>query len=146
VKPTQATAPKPTVTPESVAYEYPAPVLLKPPVDQPVSWRSTVLVQWSPVGTLAAGEYYHLRVYRPTTPGLEDYGDYVFTKQTEYRLERTFLAPFHPPAGGGQAVVYWWVSVVRKTGEDQNGKPIGIEISLPSDKWTLVLDPKPEGQ
>jgi hypothetical protein len=147
VGPTQTAAPRPTNTSEPLAYTHPAPVLLDPPMNRPVSWNSTVLLKWSSVGDLAADEYYYLHLDRPPmTAGMTYYGDYVFTKETEYRLEGSFLAPFHPPAGQGQAVVYWWVSVVRKTGEDQNGKPIGVDVSLPSGKWTLILDPKPEGK
>jgi hypothetical protein len=116
-------------------------------MNRPVAWKSTLILKWSSVGDLAADEYYYLHLDRPpTTPGMEYYGDYVFTKETEFTLETSFLAPFHPPAVEGQAVVYWWVSVVRQTGEDQSGKPIGVDISLPSDKWTLILDPKPEGK
>ena len=43
-------------------------------------------------------------------------------------LRSAFLAPFHLPSEQGQAEVYWWVRVVRKTGEDENGKPVGVDI------------------
>ncbi len=147
VPPTSTPAPRPlpTSTPGAEALKYPAPMLLDPPPYRPVGWKDTVLLQWTSVGTLAEDEYYHLHMERPpAVAGQEWYGDYVYTQDTQYLAEGAFLAPFHPPAAYGRAVVYWWVRVVRKTGEDQNGKPIGVDISLPSEKWTLVLEPKPE--
>ncbi len=106
-----------------------------------------MLLEWTSVGELAEDEYYHVHLERPPkTVGEEWWGDYVYTKETSYLAEGAFLAPFHLPEVQGQAVVYWWVRAVRKTGEDENGKPIGIDISLPSEKWALILDPKPERQ
>ena len=74
------------------------------------------------------------------------WGDWVYTKETQYVLEGPFLDAFRPPEVQGDAVVDWWVRVVHKTGETQDGKPIGIDISLPSDKWALIVAPKPEGK
>jgi hypothetical protein len=138
--------PSPTNTPEAVALKYPAPELLDPPLARPVSWKSTVLLKWSSVGALGADEYYHVHLERPPKTQAEEwYGDYVYTRETAYLAEGAFLAPFHPPEVQGPAVVYWWVRVVRKTGEDENGKPLGVDISLPSQKRSLFLDPKPAG-
>jgi hypothetical protein len=142
-EPTEA-PPPPTNTPAVGELKYPPPVLLEPPANQPVGWKSTVLMIWNSVGELAEDEYYHLHMERrPQTEGQEWYGDYVYTKDTEYRAEGAFLDPFHPPQAQGQGVVYWWVRVVRKTGEDANGKPIGIDISPYSEQRTLILNPKP---
>jgi hypothetical protein len=137
---------KPTDTPDASTFKYPPPALLEPPNQRPVSWKSTVLLQWSSVGKLAADEYYHLHLERrPTTPAEQWYGDYVYTKEPQYLADADFLAPFHPPAALGRATVYWWVRVVRKTGEDEDGKPIGVDISAYSEERTLKLDAKPEG-
>ncbi len=136
----------PRRTPVAVEREYPAPALLEPPDGRPVSWKSTVLLKWSSVGRLAEDEYYHLHLERrPEASGQEWYGDYVFTKDTQYLAEGSFLAPFHPPEEYGQGSVYWWVRVVRRTGVDQNGKPVGIDVGEYSEERTLVLDAKPEG-
>jgi hypothetical protein len=147
---TTSTAPSPTSTrAESAPAElkYPAPALLEPPRDRPVSWKSTVLLKWSSVGNLASDEYYHLHLERrPDAEGQDWYGDYVYTKDTQFLAEVAFLAPFHPPHEYGQGTVYWWVRVVRKTGEDRNGKPLGVNIGEFSGEWTLILDPKPEGE
>lgn len=137
----------PTNTPGTVELKYPPPVLLDPPNNRPVSWKSTVLLVWSSVGELDEDEYYHVHLERPPkTEGELWYGDYLYTKETEVLVEGAFLAPFHLPAEYGHGVVYWWVRVVRKTGEDDSGKPIGIDIGAPSEKRTFITEPKPEGQ
>jgi hypothetical protein len=136
--------PTATDTPEAENLIYSAPLPLEPPDDAPVSWKATVLIKWSSVGPLATDEYYHLHLdaYREAD-GEHWYGDYVYTKDTQYLAEGTFLAPFHPSAEQGRAIVYWWVRVVRKTGVDENGRPVGLDISPPSEKHTFIVDPKP---
>lgn len=137
--------PEPTDTPDASNLVYPPPALLDPPNGRPVSWQSTVILKWSSVGDLAKDEYYHLHMERrPQTAGEDWYGDYIYTKDTSYLAEEDFLAPFHQPADRGEATVYWWVRVVRKTGEDENGKPIGVDIGAHSEERTLRLEPKPE--
>jgi hypothetical protein len=104
-----------------------------------------VLLEWSEVGELAEDEYYHLHLDAVREVTDEPwYGDYVYTKDASYRIEGAFLAPFHPPQSQGDAVVSWWVRVVRKTGEDENGKPLGADLSAPSEKWTFIAESKPE--
>jgi hypothetical protein len=135
----------PTDTPSVADFKYPPPALLAPPNFQPVSWKSTVLLEWSSVGQLGEDEYYHLHLERrPEAEGQAWYGDYVYTKETEFLAEAGFLAPFHPPAEYGQGIVSWWVRVVRKTGEDDKGKPIGVDIGAYSEERTLILEAKPE--
>jgi hypothetical protein len=139
-------APTSTDAPSSsnTVIKYPPPSLLEPPDNRPVSWQNSVLLKWTPVGELAEDEYYHVHLERrPRTAQEPWYGDYVYTRDTEFWAEGAFLAPFHPPQEHGHGVVYWWVRVVRQTGEDQNGKPIGIDISPYSEERTLILDPKP---
>ena len=80
---------------------------------------------------------------RPMTDGQEWYGDYVFTKESRFLADVPFLAPFHHSTEHGQATVYWWVWVVQKTGEDEDGKPIGMDISPYSEERTMILEPKP---
>ena len=149
-KPTQTKAatsepPAPTDTPDASDLVYPPPALLDPPNERPVGWESTVTLKWSSVGDLAEDEYYHLHMERrPATEGEDWYGDYVYTKDTSYLAEGAFLAPFHPPGDYGESTVYWWVRVVRKTGEDENGKPTGVDIGAHSEERTLRLDPKPD--
>jgi hypothetical protein len=149
-EPTEETAPTleppaPTDTPSAEDLRYPPPALLEPPDGRPVSWKNTVLLKWSSVGELAEDEYYHLHLERrPEAEGQEWYGDYVYTKENEHLAEAEFLAPFHPPAEYEKGMVYWWVRVVRKTGEDKNGKPVGVDISARSEERTLTLDAKPE--
>ena len=137
--------PTPTSTPDAATLKYPPPALLDPPNERPVSWQSTVILEWSSVGKLGQDEYYHVHLERrPTTEGEEWYGDYVFTKENSFLAEVSFLRPFHPSADRGPATVYWWVRVVRQTGEDDNGKPVGVDIGRHSEERTLVLEPKPD--
>jgi hypothetical protein len=136
----------PTNTPDASVLTFPPPALLDPPNNQPVAWKSTMLLRWSPVGELAEDQYYHLHVERrPQTEGQTWYGDYVYTKETEHLLEAAFLAPFHLSAEHDKAVVYWWVRVVRQTGVDDNGKPVGVDIGAPSEERTMILDTRTEG-
>lgn len=134
----------PTEAPLTRVMIYPPPSLLDPPQDQPVSWGSTMLLQWTSVGELDEDEYYHVHMERrPMTDGQEWYGDYVFTKESRFLADVPFLAPFHHSTEHGQATVYWWVWVVQKTGEDEDGKPIGMDISPYSEERTMILEPKP---
>ncbi len=136
-----------TSTPGPGQFKYPAPELLEPPAGQRVVWKGSLVLEWASVGELAADEYYALEFYRPPrTADMQPYGDYVFVKETKFLWEGDFQAPFHPPEVQGEAEVLWWVRVVRKTGEDEHGKPLGADLSLPSSRRTLILDPKPEGQ
>lgn len=143
---TAATAqpPTPTSTPNAANLKYPPPAPLEPPNEIVISWGSTATLEWSPVGKLAEDEYYHLHLERrPKTEGERWYGDYIYTKDTSYLADRTFLAPFRLQPDQGQALVYWWVRVVRKTGEDENGKPVGVDIGAYSKERTLRLEPSP---
>jgi hypothetical protein len=142
----EAAAPTATQTPAALELKYGTPILLDPPPNMSVSWGSTVLFKWTSVGELAADEYYAVEFYRPPKPGIQDYGDTFFVKETKYLWAEFDKDPFHPPEVQGPMVVDWWVRVVRKTGETESGKPFGIDLSLPSQKWTLILNPKPGGQ
>jgi hypothetical protein len=141
--PTSEPPPAATEAPET---KYPPPALQSPPDEVPISWGYSVLLEWSSVGDLAEDEYYRVQLdaYREVNDE-PWYGDYVFVKETSFRAEEAFLAPFHPPVAQGQGVVYWWVEVVRKTGEDANGKPLGEPLSQPSEKRTFITEPKPDG-
>lgn len=138
--------PAPTITSRPTATpKYAAPVLLEPPNEVSISWGYKVLLIWQPVGDLTEDEYYcvHLDAYRESDRA-PWYGDYAFTKDSSFLVGDAFLAPFHPPQLQGRAMVYWWVSIVRKTGQDQSGKPVGVEISPPSAKRLFVTESKPE--
>ncbi|MFC2036726.1 hypothetical protein ACFLYD_01980 [Chloroflexota bacterium] len=144
--PSTATKPPiPSDTPAPGQIKFPPPVLLDPPSGGRVPWKSRVLLRWDSVGELAKDEYYSLQFDRPSrAEETTAYGDYVYVKDTEYLWEGSALAPFHAPEVQGEATVFWWVRVVRQTGEDENGKPVGVELSPSSGKWTLILEPKPD--
>lgn len=140
----EPTSPPQPTTPLKPSVKYPPPALLGPEDSVPISWNYSVLMEWSDVGELDEDEYYHLHLdgVREVT-GEPWYGDYVYTKETSYRAEEDFLAPFHPPEEQGRGVVSWWVRVVRKTGEDQDGKPVGVDVGSPSEKLTFITESKP---
>lgn len=138
----QPSAPTNTVAPPSLKYA--APTLLEPHDRRRVSWNSTLYLKWTSVGELSEDEYYHLHLERPPpTQGVDWWGDWVYTKATEYVLEQPFLVPFHLAREHGSAEGYWWVRVVRKTGEDESGKPLGVDIGAPSERRTVILEPRP---
>jgi hypothetical protein len=125
-------------------FKYPSPTLVDPPNGRPVGWQGTVTLVWRGVGELAADEYYHVHLDRPPrSSGEQWYGDYVYTKETTHLVDQSFLAPFHLTQEQGRTNVYWWVRVVRKTGEDENGKPIGVDIGSPSEKRYFTVEPRP---
>jgi hypothetical protein len=143
--PGQATPPKPTRTPAPDASIYPPPTLREPPEGARVQWRAELTLEWEPVGELAEDEYYRVDLHRPSeTEGLSEYGDSVLSKEPIAVFRHSFLAAFHPPEVQGDAEVEWWVRVVRKTGEDENGKPVSQDLGAPSGKRTLIFDPKPD--
>ena len=139
-----AQPPTPTKTVAPSSLKYAAPTLLEPHDRRRVSWNSTLYLKWTSVGELSEDEYYHLHLERPPpTQGVDWWGDWVYTKDTEYVLGQPFLVPFHLAEEHGSAEGYWWVRVVRKTGEDENGKPLGVDIGAPSEKRTVILEPRP---
>ncbi|MEJ2207935.1 MAG: hypothetical protein P8129_02730 [Anaerolineae bacterium] len=138
-------APQPTATETSFGIKYAPPVLLEPSNNQSISWQGTMTFKWVPVGELAAEEYYVVEFYRPARGGVDAYGDYFYVKEPEFVWQGSAKDPFHPPESQGDAVVEWWVRVVQKTGQDSQGKDIGIDISVPSERRTLILRAKPEG-
>ena len=82
--------------------------LLDPPENQPVGWRDTILLKWSPAGELAEDEYYHVHVERPPKTDAEQwYGDYVYTKDVE-QLLRSVVPGTLPPARGPRT---WQLSI-----------------------------------
>jgi hypothetical protein len=134
-----------TKTPPPSAFKYEAPVLREPTTGGRLSWEQTRVFEWEPVAGLAADEHYRIDFdRRPKTEGQDPYGDWVLTKEPEFVFRSSFAAPFHPPASQGEADLFWWVSVVRKTGEDQNGKPVVVDLSPPSERWMLTIEPKPD--
>jgi hypothetical protein len=145
VQPQPTSTPTPTATHKPAAYKYPAPLLLEPPDGTSFAWRIEVLLEWQSVGALAEDEYYfvELQAFRESD-GMLWHGDYVYVKDAFFSTPRPFIDTFHPPASDGPARVYWWVSVARKTGEDQFGKPVGIQISPPSEKRYFVVEGKPD--
>lgn len=118
---TPAPTPTPTLTPVATPV-YAAPSLLSPADGTTFSGSDTViLLSWLSEGFLEEDEYYVLRLRRagPVAQLLPP----VWTKVTSYRLDRAlYLA-------GSVQEFFWQVSVMRKTGETEEGAWTGVEIS-----------------
>jgi hypothetical protein len=135
----------PAARPEP-AIKYPAPDLPGPPDAYPLGWKAGIVLKWRPGGQLAEDEFYHVHLEAcRQMDGSHWYGVCVSTKDTTLEIEPGFLDPFHPPNQDGFAEVEWWVHVVRKTGEDEHGKPQGVALGHPSQRWTFIAEPKPGG-
>jgi hypothetical protein len=119
---------------------------LEPQNEHRVPWRGTVVFEWVPVGELAEDEYYRIDLDRPVQREgmIPAYGDWFHVKEPRFVWSGNASAPFHPPGTEGDAQVYWWVRVVRKTGQDEAGRLIGADISPLSEERFLILEPKQE--
>lgn len=142
---TVAASPTPTSTTSDPGGQiYPPPELIEPTNEAQIEWDWTVVFDWMPVGDLAADEYYRLSLDRP---GRQDawpyYGDWVLTKDPTFNWSGSAKEPFHPPTGTGTALAYWWVTVVRKIGEDETGRAIVKEISAQSEQREMLIPAKP---
>ena len=123
--------PSPTPTPPP---PYPAAGLLLPvdgaafsPADE------VVTLQWASVGALRANEAYQVIVL-DVTEGLERRNIDTVT-DTKYIVPSGFL-----PTDGAPHIIRWWITVVRQTGTDAEGKPVwetAGTVSSPRDFiWT----------
>lgn len=107
--------PSPTATPLP---PFPAPNLLLP-IDGAsfTSIEDIITLQWAAVGTLADNEAYLVVIVDITAA--ED------RKLMEYVTDTKFIVPenFQPTTTSPHAF-RWWVTTVRQTGTDEEGKPI----------------------
>jgi hypothetical protein len=112
---------------------YSAPALLAPADGASFSGADAgILLNWASVGILAKDEYYVLRMRRAGL--VAEQLPTVWTQITSYRLPADLYL-----AGAAQAqTFYWQVSVMRKTGEGDDGTWTGIEISLRSTQRTFT--------
>jgi outer membrane protein assembly factor BamD (BamD/ComL family)/predicted Ser/Thr protein kinase len=102
------TTPQAVGTPTRVAYKYAAPTLLSPENDALYRGEFTVIMlQWEPVGVLAADEYYDVTVMHYVGEEPRYWGGSVTETQWQVPVE----------AGIGEAAndrFYWWVTVRQR--------------------------------
>jgi hypothetical protein len=119
--------PRPTRRPAKTAT--PAPYLPAPglvsPSDGATFYRSDwVLLEWYAVPGMPADAFYAIAVSYQHQ-GNTWYDDIPWTKETSWLMnDHAYLVDL-----SDDTLFHWSVQVMRKTGEDPNGKPIGIPLS-----------------
>lgn len=125
--PTRPPTATPTVPPTPTPF--PAPSLLAPADGQYFGSGSPVLLQWTSVGPLPADAYYVITLAYPH--GSETwYDETPWLKDTSWLVnEHSYLLDL---SNDGSFV--WSVRVMRRTGEDDRGRPVGIPLGPSSEE------------
>jgi LysM repeat protein len=125
--PTPTLTPAPTLTP-TPGPARPAPALLAPPDGAAFEGADTViLLNWASVGILDEDEWYVVRVRR--TGAVAQVLPLVWTQATSWRLpSELYIEGLDEPQR-----FHWQVSVMEKTGVDEDGTWLGKQVS-PSGK------------
>ena len=139
--PTPTTTLTPTQTPRPTARptrppptptQIPAPVLRSPPDGHVYGFRDEVVLEWEPVGQLAQDEYYvptveWLRWGNPT------FDETPWIKETRWPMsEHDWLLQY-----SDDGEFHWSVQVMRRTGTDDKGRPVGSPRSPMTEVRTL---------
>jgi hypothetical protein len=112
---------------------FPAPVLQTPSDGQNFSEGEPIPLQWQPVGTLGADEFYVVTLAY-THFGETWYDEVPWTKNTQWLAsEHEYLLDL---SDDGRFV--WSVQVVRQTDVDAAGQPSGTAVSPMSDQRTFT--------
>jgi LysM repeat protein len=136
--PTPGPTPTPTLPPP-----YPAPSLLLPADGTAfLALNETITLQWAAVGTLLQSELYAVTI--------EDVTSGIGKKVTEYVADTRFIVPASlRPTDNIPHIFKWYVTAVRQTGTDKDGKAVYDSAGMISDpryfSWTgsIVLTPTP---
>lgn len=144
--PTPTTTLTPTLTPKPTAKPtrrpptptpLPAPVLRSPAEGHVYSFRDEVILEWEPVGQLAQDEY-----YVPTVAwqrwGSPTFDETPWVKDTRWVMsEHDWLLAY-----SDDGEFRWSVQVMRRTGTDDKGRPVGTPRGPMSDVRTLFWNRK----
>jgi hypothetical protein len=121
-------------TPEPVRIRYRAPELISPENDTIFGGEfAEVIVQWEPIGRLAADEYYDLTVMHIFADEPHYWG--LATKDTRVQLDKDIGVG---KAGGDR--FYWWVTV-RKANSAPSSDSIDLPVSRQSEGRTFIWSP-----
>ncbi len=116
------------VAPEPLPQLLPAPELISPTLGARfLGIAQPIVLTWQPVKELARDEYYEVLVqydYDEATNGVK-----FTTRQTQITLPETL---YRTPNCG---VFNWQVTLMRQTGVDEAGQPVGVSISYGSLYW-----------
>jgi serine/threonine-protein kinase len=121
------TARPPTRTPTQEVAQFQPPNLLDPPDGQNFSFGDPIVLNWQSVGQLPSDGYYEVVLtYTPASAPSETWTDETpWTKDTSWTLsEHDYL-----PGLSADQRFRWAVRVMRKTGQDAQGRPTGAPIS-----------------
>jgi serine/threonine protein kinase len=136
--------PKPTRTPTRTANQFSAPNLLEPADGRTFVYGDSIVLTWQPVGQLPADGYYEVVVaYSPASDPSQTWKDETpWTKETRWTLsDHDYL-----PGLSADGKFRWSVHVMRKTGQNAQGKPTGTPLSPMSATRTLTWQaPSPGG-
>jgi hypothetical protein len=110
----------------------PAPLLGYPRQGMRFRAADVVDLQWKPVGSLPSDAYY--------VPSLTffHYGE-KWTDETPWLKDCTWRLSDHAYllTLSDDGVYRWSVRVMRKTGVDAQGRPVGVPVSPASEVWTF---------
>jgi hypothetical protein len=125
-------SPVPTGEPSATSPRLPAPTLLTPSERQDFTEDSEVVLAWRAVGVLPPDARFVITVAY-THLGETWHDEVPWTRETSWTLsEHRYLLDL---SDDGQ--YQWSVQIMRQTGIDANGKPVGVSLSPPSDVRTL---------
>ncbi len=140
VPPTVAPAPADDTSPATPqpsvqTLKYAAPQLISPDPDAVFSGQyDKIILQWKPVGKLAADEFYDVTI-RYFVGDEPRYWGSGLIKETSWKV------PLEAGYGHAGKDEFWWWVTVRKSGTAQNGKP-DLALSPPSEERIFYWRPK----
>jgi hypothetical protein len=103
---------------------FPAPILLAPLNRHVFFAGDEIVLAWNPVGPLPANVFY-VPVVWYSHQGATWIDETPWTRDTRWTLsEHRYLLDL-----SDDGLFFWTVQVKRKTGEDENGRPVGRPVS-----------------
>jgi hypothetical protein len=137
---TPVPSPRPPATPTDIPF--PAPPLLNPQDQQVFLKGDEIVLEWQPVGPLPADAFY-VPVVAYSHQGATWTDETPWTQNTRWTLsEHGYLFDL-----SDDGLFNWAVQVMRKTGEDGEGRPVGRPVSPMSEqrtfRWTYESGGRP---
>lgn len=130
--------PTPTGSSTVTSTPLPAPELLSPADGQTFSEEDVIVLKWESVGALPENAYYAITVAYSRL-GDTWHDDTPWIQGTSWTLsEHDYLVGM-----SDDGRFQWSVQIMQLTGLDEDGKPIGVALSVSSETWTLIWRPAP---
>ncbi|MHB0857692.1 MAG: DUF5585 domain-containing protein [Anaerolineae bacterium] len=125
----------PTPTATATQISFPAPGLLSPQDGNHFAPGDRIVLQWQSVGNLPINAYYAITVSYPH--GSQTwYDEAPWVKETQWALsDHAYLRDL-----ADNGLLRWSIQVMRKTGTDANGRPIGTPLGPSSAIRSLTWD------